>query len=104
VGLSQLGLDRADDRMQARVSGLVTEGVVDLFEVVQVYEKQRDRQTARARAYAGCIETLDERAPIEHTGQWIGLSTALRFGQCDALAPEAVRNSERGEYCGGDHR
>ncbi len=60
IRLAQLRVNGFDDGAQARIAGLVPEGVVNLFEVIEIDEQQRDRQAARLGASAGRVEPLDQ--------------------------------------------
>ena len=84
----------ANDRAQAGIACRVSKGVVDLFEVIEIDEQERDRQSTRPRAQAGGIQTLDERAAIQHARERIGLRPALGFGKGRTLLAQPIGNSQ----------
>ena len=52
-------MNGVDDGAQTGVPGLVAEGIVDLLEVIQIDEQQRDRQAPRTRA---CKQAASSRS------------------------------------------
>jgi hypothetical protein len=68
VRLPQFRMNGVDDGAQARVPGLMAERIVDLLEMIEIDEQERDRQTARPRSQASRVETLDELSTLGEYG------------------------------------
>src|SRR5258707_5971410 len=60
VRLPQFRMNGVDDGAQARIPGLMAERIVDLLEMIEIDEQERDRQAARPSSQASRVETLDE--------------------------------------------
>ena len=63
----------------------MAELVVDVFEVVEVDEHQADRSSTGAGGFDRGIESLDETAAVDETGQRVlmGLHSEMAMGRRD---------------------
>ena len=98
------------DELEGRISGGVTIGVVELFEVVGVDHQQRDRVSGTIRVPLGIAQDVGcaqkERAAVDEAGEFIGLCQPAQSGvrvrklQCHAGHDIADRKCHEYRYDG----
>ena len=85
VGLAQNNLQTLRDLLEDVVAGLVTEGVVDLLEPVEVHQQEADRAGAAARRRQGTVEPVGEQRAVGQSGERI-VQGLVGEGVLDSLA------------------
>ena len=79
-------------RAQELIAGIVTEGVVDVLEVVEVELQDRDQRAVAARLAEGHLEAQPEQGPVGEAGQRIVVrqldQPLLGFDQPAAVVPD----------------
>jgi hypothetical protein len=64
-------LQAFDDRQQDLISHLVTQGVVDNLEVVQVHEQHRNLDVSPSGTLQGELQAVEEQGPVRQPGQGV---------------------------------
>jgi len=75
-GDGQEPLRRADEH---RVTGVVTQGVVDDLEMVEVQHEHPDQAGVALQPLQGLVETVDEECAVGEAGDCVGESIALHL-------------------------
>ena len=95
VPLAQSGEDPRAELREHAVAGVVAERVVELLEVVEVDDEQRERLVRGARVVDRAAQLTVESAPVRQARQLVGARLAARLGQ-----PAQLVDADRG----ADHR
>ena len=95
------GREPLTDQLQQRVTDLVTKGVVDLLEAVQVEEEQRDAEVGVVRGLDPRPRVLDQQLAVGQAGERVvvGLTLFLQRHCCGRVDREE-REQQQGHQPG----
>ena len=98
IALAGVFLEHLGEALEGEVAEAVAARVVDLLEVVEVEDGEREGRVVALGGVQLALEHLAQRPPIRNTGQAVGVGQALRlFEQPARLFIEpGVLNGDRG--------
>ena len=81
IGLTDAAQQTLSDHLQQLVAGLVTETVVDLLELVQIEEQQRQLRLLAFGARQGNVQAVEQQGPVGQAGELIELRHELQAAE-----------------------